>query len=63
MLHCRYYDPLNRISVENKQHLLSRHLASCLVTVLKGYYENSREIGISETNLLIEGLVDETIPA
>jgi hypothetical protein len=67
LLVCRYFDPPKWDQIK-KKHLHSRHLIPsyfvvygsegvCSMTI----YEHSREIEISETNLLIVGLVGETV--
>jgi hypothetical protein len=60
---CWYFDPFTKgSSVKNKPHRHSRHLASFLFYGSEGVLQTkqSREIGMSETNLLIVGLVGET---
>ncbi len=47
--------------VKNKQQLRSRHLAFYLLYSSEGVVQHSGEIGITKTNLLIVGLVGETV--
>ncbi len=62
LLVCRNFDPLVRISSRNKYHLHSRLPGSYLVYgAQKTKYEQSRKIGIFETNSLMVGLVGETV--
>ncbi len=60
---CRYFDSFTSGSPAKNKHLYSRHLAFYLVYGSEGIIpQHSRETGISKTNLLIVGLVGETIP-
>ncbi len=59
LLVCRYFDPLNWILSQGKHNLHARLLGFLLVV----YGTNciDKKTGISETNLLIQGLVGKTV--